>query len=79
MGQGPLKRYTIELLLETEIAPVELNGLNEITTSKDLERMQSGKHESSRYLEHFGTNEQREMNEYEEHRYEKAFEARKRI
>ena len=35
--ETPLKR-----LLEKENAPVELNGLNERTSSKDLERMQSG-------------------------------------
>ena len=33
--------------LKREIAPVELNGLNEITTSKYLERIENGKHESS--------------------------------
>ena len=42
VGQGPLKRNIVEGLLEIEIAPVELNGLNEATTSKELERMQSG-------------------------------------
>ena len=36
------KENTVERLLEKEIAPVELNGLNEITSSKELERIQSG-------------------------------------
>ena len=44
--ETPLNDY-----LKREIAPVELNGLNEIISSKELERKQSGKHESSRYLE----------------------------
>ena len=35
--ETPLKR-----LLEKENAPVELNDLNEIPISKELERMQSG-------------------------------------
>ena len=35
--ETPLNDY-----LKRDIAPVELNGLNEITTSKELERMQSG-------------------------------------
>ena len=54
---GPLKKKTPLKRFKREVAPVELNDLNEITTWKDLERMQSGKHESSRYLEHSGTNE----------------------
>ena len=32
-GLGPTKRYTVGRLLEREIAPDDLNGLNEITTS----------------------------------------------
>ena len=41
------KDTPLERLLEREITPVELNGLNEITTSKSLERIENGKHESS--------------------------------
>ena len=53
-GLGPTQRNTVEKI-KGEIAPVELKGLNEVTSSKDLERKQSGKHESSRYLQHSGT------------------------
>ena len=35
-------------------APVELNGLNEITTSKYLERIKNGNTSLLRYLEHSG-------------------------
>ena len=41
------KDRPLERLLEREITPVEVNGLNEITTSKSLERIENGKHESS--------------------------------
>ena len=40
-----------------EIAPVELNGLNEITTSKHLERIENGNTSLVRYLQHSRTNE----------------------
>ena len=36
------KDTPLKWLLEKEIDPVDLNGLNEITSSKELERMQSG-------------------------------------
>ena len=49
-GLGPTQRYTIERFLKREIAPVELNGLNEVTTSKELELMQSGNTNLQRYL-----------------------------
>ena len=35
-----------------KIAPVELNGLNEVTTSKWLELMRSGYTNLQRYLQH---------------------------
>ena len=57
---GPLKRNTVERF-EREIAPVELNGLNEITTSKYLEWIENGNTSLPRYLEHFRTNEKREV------------------
>ena len=53
MGQGPLKRYTIEQF-KREIAPAELNSLNEITTSKYLEQIENGNTSLLRYLEHTG-------------------------
>ena len=40
--------------LGREIAPVELNDLNEITTSKYLERIENGNTSLLRYLEHSG-------------------------
>ena len=57
MGKGPLIRYIFEKLLEREIAPVELNDLNEITTSKYLERIENGNTSLVRYLQHSRTNE----------------------
>ena len=53
-GLGPTKRYTVEQLIERGIAPVELNDLNEITTSKYLERIENGNTSLLRYLEHSG-------------------------
>ena len=41
--------------LKREIAPVELNGLNEITTSKELERIENVTVNLLRYLQHSGT------------------------
>ena len=54
-----------------EIAPVELNGLNEITISKQLERIKNGNTNLLRYLQHSGTHGKREVNDYEIHRHEK--------
>ena len=70
MGQGPLKRNTVERF-KRENAPVRLNDQNEITTLTELERKQSGKHESPRCLEHSGTIEQQVGNDYEVHRHKK--------
>ena len=50
-------------LLEREIAPVELNDLNEITTSKYLERIENGNTSLVKYLQHNGTNEWREVDD----------------
>ena len=60
MGYGPLKRNTVERF-EREIAPVELNDLNEITTSKEFERIENGNLNLLRYLQHSRTNEYREV------------------
>ena len=51
------KENTVEQLIERGIAPVELNGLNEITTSKYLERIENGNTSLLRYLQHSRTNE----------------------
>ena len=48
----PSKNY-----LKGKIAPVELNDLNEITTSKYLERIENGNTSLLRYVQHSGTNE----------------------
>ena len=50
-------------LFKRENAPVELNDLNEITSSKDLERLQSGNTNLLSYLRHSGTNVKREVND----------------
>ena len=46
MGEGPLKRNTVEKDLKREIAPVELHGLTEITILKELERIENGNESS---------------------------------
>ena len=51
------KEDTVEGLLEIEIAPVELNSLKEITTSKYLERIKNGNTSLLRYLQHSRKNE----------------------
>ena len=56
------KENTVERFWR-EIAPVELNGLNEITTSKSLERIEKGNVNLLRYLVHSGTNEWREVDD----------------
>ena len=43
--------------LKGGIAPVELNDLNEITTSKYLERIENGNISLVKYLQHSRTNE----------------------
>ena len=48
--ETPLKR-----LVEKEIAPVELNGLNEVTSSQKLEQIENGNLNLLRYLQHSGT------------------------
>ena len=60
MGQGPLKRNAVERF-EREIVLVELNGLNEITISKRLERIQSG---STNLRDIFSTLEQMNNEEW---------------
>ena len=54
-GLGPTQRNTVERLLEREIAPVELNGLNEVTSSQKLEQIENGNFNLLRYLQHSGT------------------------
>ena len=51
------KGTPLKWLLEKEIAPVELNDLNEITTSKYLERIENGNTSHVKYLQHSRTNE----------------------
>ena len=51
---APLKRYTVEQF-EREIAPIELNGLKEITISKELEWIENVTVSLLRYLQHPGT------------------------
>ena len=50
------KENTIERF-KSGIAPVDLNGLNEITSSKELERIENGNLNLLRHLQHSGTNE----------------------
>ena len=65
--------------LEREIAPVDLNGMDEVTTSNQNERILNGKPESSEISSALRTNDQREVNDSEMHRYGKAFDLKKRI
>ena len=48
------KETSLKDFLKREIAPVELNDLNEITTLKYLERIENGNTNLPRYLEHSG-------------------------
>ena len=51
------KETPLKDCLKIEIAPVELNGLNEITTSKLVERILNEMTSLLRYLQHSRTNE----------------------
>ena len=55
--ETPLKWF------KRQIAPDELTGLNEITTSKWLERTKNGNTNLSRCLQHTGTKEWREVDD----------------
>ena len=54
MGQGPLGRTIVEGLLEIEIAPVELNSLNERKNLEVLEQIKNGNMMLPSYLQHSG-------------------------
>ena len=53
-GLGPTKEITVGKDCLRDIAPVELNGLNKITTSKQFERIKNGNANLLRYLQHSG-------------------------
>ena len=61
-GSGPTQKNTVEMI-KRKIAPVELNCLNEIASSKELERIGNGNVNLLRYLVHSGTNEWREVDD----------------
>ena len=56
------KENTVEQF-RREIAPVELNGSKEITTSRYLEQIRNDNTNLSRYLQHTRTNGKREVND----------------
>lgn len=46
------KKSTVERLLKRETAPVDLNGLNELTSTKELEQIENGNLNLLRNLQH---------------------------